>query len=337
VGPTHKNVLFDLIDQAYAAAEAPRLWEKFLVSLAVCVNGRGAALIQHAAPENGTISIAVRVASEAPGSCPVHDDLTHLLTAAIDAHPGSDAVLTVLRGECDAPFGLVDRRLFAAVVPHVREALRIHGQISDAEHEHQVGTEALEALRCAVFLVTADARIVMANRRAHALLAAADGLRVERSRLAATDAGAAARLRNLCAAVAATPLRLSRHPGGALALPRRAAERPPLHAVVAPAPSGECLGLNGERVAAIVFVSDPLEPRAVSETLLQEAYGLTPAESQVAARIAVGRNLEAIAAERGSALETVRRQNKQVLAKTGARHRCELVRLLTTLAPLVGR
>jgi DNA-binding NarL/FixJ family response regulator len=68
-----------------------------------------------------------------------------------------------------------------------------------------------------------------------------------------------------------------------------------------------------------------------SEAVLRELYGLTPAESHVAARISLGWTLTKIAAERGSALETVRRQSKQILAKTGARHRGELVRRLSTI------
>jgi DNA-binding NarL/FixJ family response regulator len=108
---------------------------------------------------------------------------------------------------------------------------------------------------------------------------------------------------------------------------------PALQALVAPARSTDPLGLHDDRIAALVFISDPADEQKPSEQLLRELYGLTPAEASVAARIAVGWSLERIAAERGSALETVRRQSKQILAKTGARHRSELVVRLLTLFP----
>jgi DNA-binding CsgD family transcriptional regulator len=93
--------------------------------------------------------------------------------------------------------------------------------------------------------------------------------------------------------------------------------------------------LRDPRVTAVVFVSDPAEARGPSETHLRQTYGLTPAEASVAARIAVGHGLADIATERGSALETVRRQSKQILAKTGARHRADLMRLLLALPQAV--
>ena len=77
-----------------------------------------------------------------------------------------------------------------------------------------------------------------------------------------------------------------------------------------------------------MFVSDPLRDRLPNETLLRYFYGLTKTESEIAARIASGRSLSEIAAERGTTLETVRWHNKQVLAKTSCGSRAELVRQL---------
>jgi DNA-binding CsgD family transcriptional regulator len=370
--PRH-DVLLQLIEQAYAAAEAPPLWERFLHSLAESVNGR-AALLQHDLMAAGAISVGVRIdpagadlydrhfnrldpwaagARElGPGvvasdemliaahdlrrtdyfnDFAVHFDATRLLTVVLGQRRSASSVLTVLRGERDAPFEPCDRHLVSTVVPHVRRALQIHRRLSAAQFEHTVAVEALDAVPCAVFLVNADARVLLANVRGRAMLAANDGLSTERSRLSAWDPHETTRLRGLCAAVAGTRGDLPPHPGGVLALSRCVSEHPPLHVVVAAAPSAEPLGLSDERVTAVVFVSDPAEERAPSEALLRQAYGLTAAESQVAARIAVGRTLADIATERGSALETVRRQSKQILAKTGARHRGELVRMLCAL------
>ncbi|MGH9237188.1 MAG: helix-turn-helix transcriptional regulator [Vicinamibacterales bacterium] len=370
------DVLLSLIEQAYAAAETPPLWEPFLRSLAESVNGRGAGLLQHDLVASGAINVAVRIdpaglalynrhfntldpwaaGARALGIGVVatdemlispHDlrrteyfndfatqfDASRLLTVILDRHGGTHSGLTVVRGERDAPFESSDRDLISAVVPHVRQALRIHRRLDTAQHAHAVAIEALDLAPCAVFLVTADAGVVLANRGGLAMLTANDGLSTDRSRLSAVDSRDTTRLRELCAAVAVTRADVPRHPGGVMSLGRRASERPPLQVVVAPAPSAEPPGLQDDRVTAVVFVSDPAEERSPGEVLLREAYGLTPAESQVAARIAVGRTLAEIAAERGSAIETVRRQSKQILSKTGARHRGQLVRLLSTMPP----
>ena len=55
------DVLLRLIEQAYAAAETPPLWERFLRSLAESVNGRGAVLLQHDLATRGNINVAVRI------------------------------------------------------------------------------------------------------------------------------------------------------------------------------------------------------------------------------------------------------------------------------------
>jgi DNA-binding NarL/FixJ family response regulator len=370
----HHDVLLGLIDQAYAAAEAPQLWERFLVSLAESINARGAGLLQHDGVTSGAINVAVRVDPAVPrlydqhfsrldpwaagawrlgpgvvasdemlvpasarrteyfNDFAVHYDLTHLLTVVLGKRGPMRSVLSVLRGDRDQPFEPDDQRLVAALVPHVQRALEIHQRMSDAQYERAAAIEALDAIRCAVFLVDVNATVVLSNRRGCEMLMANDGLSAARSRLTASDPHAATKLRRLCAAVAAARSNGSRHAGGSLALARPSA-RPPLQVIVAPAVSTHSLGLHDDRIAAIVFVSDPADEQMPSEKALRELYGLTPAEAHVAGRIALGWDLRQIAAERESALETVRRQSKQILLKTGARHRSELVRRLSTILP----
>jgi DNA-binding CsgD family transcriptional regulator/PAS domain-containing protein len=373
------DALVQLIEQAYAAAETPRLWDRFLLSLAASVNATGALLLQHDLAASGAINIGVRVdpAGAAlydrhfntldpwaagvrvlgPGLVATDDmligradlrrteyfndfavryDATRLLTVVVDPGRGTNSVLTVLRGERDAAFERRDREFVAALVPHVGRALQIHERIRAAQHEHATAIAALDAAPCAVFLVTADAKVVLANRRGSAMLAANDGLSTERSCLQAADRPKTQRLRELCAAVSVSGLGQPRHPGGVVALDGRPSQRLALQVLVAPVSTAEPIEARDSDVTAIVFVSDPSDVRGPSEALLRQSYGLTEAESQVAARITVGWSLAEIAAERGSALATVRHQNKQILAKTGARHRSELVRLLSTTVWTTG-
>jgi DNA-binding CsgD family transcriptional regulator len=64
--------------------------------------------------------------------------------------------------------------------------------------------------------------------------------------------------------------------------------------------------------------------------VLQQLFGLTAAEAVVA--LAAGRSAEEIAAERRVSVPTVCTQIRQILAKIGALHLCDLVRLLAGLA-----
>jgi DNA-binding CsgD family transcriptional regulator len=79
-----------------------------------------------------------------------------------------------------------------------------------------------------------------------------------------------------------------------------------------------------------VFVSDPtVQPRSNTE-MLQRVFGLTAAESNGATQLAAGRSLAQIADERKTAIDTIRQHHKRILAKTGTRHRGEMVRRLTS-------
>jgi DNA-binding CsgD family transcriptional regulator len=81
----------------------------------------------------------------------------------------------------------------------------------------------------------------------------------------------------------------------------------------------------------LVLITDPADGPVLAEQALQQLFGLAAAEASVALALAAGYSAEAIAGERGVSLPTVRPQIRQILAKTGALHLCDLVRLLTRL------
>jgi len=64
--------------------------------------------------------------------------------------------------------------------------------------------------------------------------------------------------------------------------------------------------------------------------LLRVYFGLTPAESDIAARLALGETLEEIAHALGYTHETLRWYSKQLMSKTQVRSRTELVRRLSS-------
>jgi DNA-binding CsgD family transcriptional regulator len=65
-----------------------------------------------------------------------------------------------------------------------------------------------------------------------------------------------------------------------------------------------------------------------NEARLSDLYGLTRAESRLAAKLAQGRSLEEAASMLNITIETARSYSKRVLSKTGAKRQSELVRLL---------
>lgn len=175
---------------------------------------------------------------------------------------------------------------------------------------------ALDGFRCAVIHVDAAMRLLGCNAAAECMLAAPGPLRLDRGRLAARDAGDDAALGGLVvdASSGLAPRtdryhRLQTNGGPVLR--------------VAPLP-GETGG------TALIFLTDPGAPGADRARDLAEAFGLTPAESRVAAGLLHGRSIRAIAADEGIGEQTVRHHTKALFTKTGTRRQAELVHLLVT-------
>ncbi|NJO55617.1 MAG: helix-turn-helix transcriptional regulator [Rhodospirillales bacterium] len=149
-----------------------------------------------------------------------------------------------------------------------------------------------------------------------------DGLMIRSGRLAASDPESNERLQRLMGRAGQSPRALAtavrRSIGLPLiihALPMTAAARPVF-----------------DQAGLLLFVSAPEARTLPRPDMLSRAFGLTPAEVQVAIGIAHGRKLAEIAADRGVKTGTARTHLKTVFAKTGTRGQTELVALLARLA-----
>lgn len=158
----------------------------------------------------------------------------------------------------------------------------------------------------ACLVLHADGTLHTVDAAARRLLQAHDGLlRLEAHRLVATDAAALQRC-------------LARAHGGqhaGLALAR--AGRLPLTLRAQPLADG---GVQ-------ILLRDP-ESERPDPALLRDLFALTPAEAQVAARLALGQRTADIAAGLGVQPNTVQAHLKSIYAKTGCRHQAALSSLV---------
>jgi DNA-binding CsgD family transcriptional regulator len=85
-------------------------------------------------------------------------------------------------------------------------------------------------------------------------------------------------------------------------------------------------------VAAIVTLTDLEAARlGPAEAVLEQAFGLTPAEARLAAKLAAGKTLADIAVEEGYSRETLRSRLKSIFDKTGTGRQAELTLLLAKI------
>lgn len=137
--------------------------------------------------------------------------------------------------------------------------------------------------------------------------------------------------------------RLRAAPGGQVIVKfSQAADEAPHFAYVIAAPDLPetlAMGLNrvagaGEATAAIVFPAVEATDRLWAN--LRESFGLTPAETRLAARLKDGLTLKEASGELGVSINTVRNQLRAVFDKIGLSRQSDLIRALTQLSSLAG-
>lgn len=220
---------------------------------------------------------------------------------------------TAAQGEFEAR----DTALFAAFIPHLARALRVRRELMDMKALAADCMAALDHVGRGVVLAAQDGSVRFANRRAEAMFADADGLTATRGGLKTGRARTDDDLRGIVAAAAKTGRGRAEVAIGALAVERRSG-RAPYTVVAEPlAPSHrERLGAPA-RAGAILFIGGGEHGRAPQPERLAVIYGLTPAESEIAAGASLGFGATQIAAARGVSINTVKSHLKSVFLKVG--------------------
>lgn len=238
------------------------------------------------------------------------------------------ACLGLTRGIAADPYGAEDCRRAAHVLPHLARAATIQHRIGSLEADMHAGFGALDRLPIGLVVIGEAGRPVFVNRAAERILAEDDGL------LWDEETGlSAVRHEDTRALHAAIRRATSIEKFSALKdwdvvrVARRSFSRP---YVVLAAPASQRGGLvrQDQGAAAYVLIQDPDSRARARPDVIAALYGLTPAEADVASRLASGYPLSTIAKQRGSSVSTVRWLLKQAMAKTDTHSQAHLVSLL---------
>ncbi len=249
-------------------------------------------------------------------------DLPYACLTPLLKRPDMLIGLAVGRSAREGHITSVQRRVFGTIAPHVRAAVRTQLLLEDQGAALLAGL--FESVSLSVFVCDADARITALTTGAETLLREGTRLRSKSNRLCAAWAAETCTLQT---AIAAAAYGLAR-PGAplmqTLVLHPRGLPRAPLVVDVVPVARGEML-FFGARPRALVIAGRNRRQPDQTRLMLQHAFGLTAAEAEVALQLAAGNRADAIAAQRGVGVSTVRAQIKSVLAKCGVSGQVELV------------
>jgi DNA-binding CsgD family transcriptional regulator len=256
-----------------------------------------------------------------------------MLLANLPAEDRVSSLICVVNARGSDALTSEQRRVFETAARHVSRAVRIHRQLWTLDLMHGAAPERFESLRQGAILVDAAANLLFANAPARAVLETQNGLVLRGGCLASTDG--ADILQRLIASCAHGVGPLRGPLGGELDV-RRGPNRLCLHVTVTPLRSKDpasgipWLGLRAP--AAIVTVVDPETGRRQLAQNLHSRFGLTGAETGLAAEIIKGDGRAAAARRRGISVATARAQLSSIFEKTGTHRQAELVHLLFELA-----
>lgn len=233
---------------------------------------------------------------------------------------GDVAVISVERRFVDGPMSEEDIARLDTLRPHLARAALVAVR-SDYE-KAATATRLLEALGLPACATSRSGRVVVANDAFLSFRGLSTGAR---DQIRVGHDGAQALL--------AQALGRSQEVGfGGASIPLPASGGPPavIHVIPIRREAHDVLGLSDAFV-----VLTPVEPtEAAPAGLLSGLFDLSAAEARVAAGIASGLSVEAIAEQHGRSRETIRSHLKQIFQKSGVSRQAELATLLGRVAAL---
>lgn len=211
--------------------------------------------------------------------------------------------------------------LLAAIVPHLRIALRAFVALERERFRSEVATEAFRRLNFDWLSLDARCRIVHMTPHMEQFFQRSTVLR--RGRYDRLTPASPAVDRQLTALVKQFATDADARPK-AINLSRD----PLIDMLVSPVPGREPSPRT--QPVAIVYVSGDRLSQADRCDQLVDLFGLLPSEARLAWAIAQGMTIAEAADNLGLTLETARNYSKKIYAKTGARGQAELVRNILT-------
>lgn len=221
-------------------------------------------------------------------------------------------------------FNRREERFALELMPHLRQAVQLSMTLHDASRHACDLRETVNSMRCGLILCHADSTVSWMNCAAERMLAERRALWVHNEKLTTAAAQETTTLRRSIFAMAlegddsAEPeyLALGGQSGkSAVHVKMRRIEQ-----------SSDCM--RDPRPRVLLMLSDPNDVPALPAEVLRRLFGLSPAESRLAAALCSGATLNEYAQEHQVSVGTARYQLKQVMAKTQVSRQAELIQRL---------
>jgi len=259
-------------------------------------------------------------------------DLPHICLTTLERRRKRFVALAAVRSQREGAITDQQREVFATIAPHVRSAVRTHLALEGQALDTLLAAN--ESLSIPLFVCDRTRAVRHLTQAAAALVSSDEcGLQLKGGQLGALRPAEAKTLNDAIDAAVLGQVR----PGPPIVRtvivhgPGQASRAPVVLDVFAFPSKGRAADLFQFVPRALVVARGTRGSEASHRSLLETAYGLTTAESQIALLLAAGKSAQLIATERGVAVGTVRAQIKSILAKVGVSRQAELSTRLARL------
>jgi len=253
-------------------------------------------------------------------------DVFHSLNGVIFSRGSESSHIDVFRPRGAESFDDQDLDLLKALMPHLQRALLVHHRIATLEGHQKATENAIDRLPMGVILQNNRGKIVSINRAARTILDQKDGLSMNGHGLKAASRQEDQQLQSMISEACQASLGVGFGSGGAMPISRPSSRRS-YALLVSPLPHDHSLfGMREGTVA--LFIADLDAQNETLDEVLRSIFGLTRAESKVAALLAQGKSLEQACEGLFISCETGRTHLKRIFSKTETNRQGELIRLL---------
>jgi DNA-binding CsgD family transcriptional regulator len=255
-------------------------------------------------------------------------DCIHSFGGIILTTRTGQSVVSCHRGAEAGPFGEKEKSILRSLMPHLKRAALLHGELGSLRRRIATFTGHLERYPYGFLVTDAERRVLYSNAAAREIVAAQDGLAIENGRLIAIAPQWESAFGKALAQSAADP-------GSSLHRLEinRPSRRRPYRLILMPIDDSRTIPLGVAVPALSILIIDPDSLERPDQEVLRELFSFTPAEARVSASLVLGQNAEEIAAESKTSVETVRTHIKRILSKTSTSRQSELVSLILRSMP----
>lgn len=256
--------------------------------------------------------------------------LLHHLFVVLTRDGGTMTFIMLAYREGKPDFTLESVERIRSLLPGLERALSFGPRVRRMRSLERAALRAMEMMPVGAAVLDAQGAVLEANSLARAAIDAGEAVAYSNGGLSAVYGGRRTRVRDLLARNGG-PGQTSGEPA-LFAVPRPTGQRP-LTVMLLPIADNQDGMATAEAASgpsALLFIGDPDRPTQFDQARIARLYGLSRAESRVAALLASGYRLDQVAETLDIAYETVRKHLKQIFGKTGTFRQAELVRMLVT-------